>query len=67
MTTISYEWVNKETGEVRTTKSWPEVLEWVENEGGEYKQVIDEHASVEEGYCMPGAASANQRWKNYKF
>lgn len=67
MTTIIYEWVNKKTGEVRTTKSWPEVQEWVELEGGSYTKIEEEHASQEDGYCMPGAASANQRWKNYKF
>ena len=67
MTYITYEWVNKETGEVRTTKSLPEAKSWVENEGGEYKQITDAHLSTGESFHMKGAAHAIDRWKNYKY
>ena len=67
MTAIRYEWFNKETGEVRNTNSWVQVQEWIETEGGTFTKIEDERASQDEGYCMPGAAGANQRWKNYKY
>lgn len=67
MTSIYYVWTSLETGEIRETKSWPEVNDWVKNEGGTFEkkeQVVKDYES--EGYCQPGAASC-QRWKNYKY
>lgn len=55
MTTISYKWVNKETGEVRITKSWPEVQDWVEHEGGSYETIYNSSKSQSEAFCRVDA------------
>lgn len=66
MTEVSYRYT-AENGQQKVTKSFPEVSEWVKNRGGSYKI---EYNYIETGsiaYCMPGAAGATDRWKNYKF
>lgn len=66
MKALYYVWVNEETGETRTTKSWPEVQAWVKNEGGSYTKEEEKLPELYSEYCKPNAAGA-RRFKNYKF
>lgn len=66
MTYLSFECTSTD-GEKKVFKTYPEAAEWRAVHGGTIKQLEDFVPSEEEEYCRVGAASANKRWKNYKF
>ena len=65
MTTVRYLW--RGGGEERLLKTYPEAQALVAEKGGSYETVYKEQLSQEEAYCMAGAFSATDRWKNYKY
>lgn len=65
MTTVKYLW--RGGGEQQVVDTYPEVLRIVAEKGGTYETVHDETLSSVEPYCMPNAAHATDRWKNYKY
>lgn len=65
MTKVMYLWHGD--GEERLVGSLTEVKQLVEERGGSYEMVYDSKLSQVESYCMNGAFSATDRWKNYKY
>ena len=65
MTTVRYLW--RGGGEEKMVNTYPEAQTLVAEKGGSYETVYQEQLSQEEAYCMVGAFSATDRWKNYKY
>ena len=66
MTKVRYRYTAG-NGKTQITKSYPEVCDWVKNYGGSFKIEYEYVETYAVAYCMAGAASAIERWKNYKF
>lgn len=66
MTYLSFKWTGPD-GEEKIFKTYPQARDWKEEHGGTIKQLEEFVPTQEEAYFREGAATANKRWKNYKF